>query len=103
MLKNHIQLKCLLSTLCIVLFTGCASTSKTSNNDPHEPINRKIYAFNDTLDKKFIEPVAEKYEQGAALACHCREVGAKESAIESLIRRKRSRGRSRQTSKQKPP
>jgi phospholipid-binding lipoprotein MlaA len=61
MLKNHIQLKCLLSTLCIALFTGCASTSKTSNNDPHESMNRKIYSFNDTLDKKFIEPIAEKY------------------------------------------
>ncbi len=61
MLKKRTHLKYVLSMLCIMLFTGCASTSKTANNDPHESLNRKFYAFNDTLDKKFIEPIAKKY------------------------------------------
>ncbi len=61
MLVNDRWIKGLLSGIFILLITGCASTSTTSNGDPHESMNRKIYAFNDTLDKKFVEPVAKKY------------------------------------------
>lgn len=61
MLVNDRWIKGLLSGVFILLMTGCASTSTTSNGDPHESMNRKIYAFNDTLDKKFVEPVAKKY------------------------------------------
>jgi len=34
---------------------------KTRNIDPWEPVNRKIYGFNDTLDRWLIRPVAEGY------------------------------------------
>ena len=59
-LKNG-RVKGLLGGLCLLLMAGCASTSSTTNGDPHESMNRKIYAFNDKLDKSFVEPVAKKY------------------------------------------
>ncbi len=46
--------------LVLILMSGCA-TNVANNNDPSEKINRKVYAFNDTLDKKFVEPVAKGY------------------------------------------
>ena len=42
-----------------VLLNGCGTTSK--NSDPFEKTNRKFYAFNDAIDKKFVQPVAETY------------------------------------------
>ena len=52
------------STIILILTVvigGCSSTRTTENDDPHESINRKMYNFNDTLDKSFVEPVAESY------------------------------------------
>ena len=45
----------------LVLLGGCASTSTNGNGDPHESLNRKFYAFNDTLDRNILEPVARTY------------------------------------------
>ena len=42
-----------------VLLNGCGTTSK--NSDPFEKTNRKFYAFNDAIDKNFVQPVAETY------------------------------------------
>jgi ABC-type transporter lipoprotein component MlaA len=39
--------------------TGCASTG--NSHDPLEPINRKVFAFNDTLDTVALQPVAKAY------------------------------------------
>lgn len=49
--------------VCLAVFTlaGCASTDSADAGDPHESLNRKFYAFNDTLDKKILEPVAKSY------------------------------------------
>ena len=47
----------------LVLLSGCASTATTDAGDPHESLNRKFYAFNDTIDKNVLEPVAKKYVQ----------------------------------------
>ena len=42
--------------------TGCASIpGEPDPNDPWEPFNRSMYAFNDTIDKAIIAPVAEVY------------------------------------------
>ena len=54
----------LAATLVLLALAGCASTDATKNNgDPYENVNRKVYSFNDTLDKNFVEPVAKKYAQ----------------------------------------
>jgi len=46
----------------LLLTAGCASNPQTNNNgDPHEALNRKVYQFNDTIDKAVMEPVAKQY------------------------------------------
>lgn len=49
-----------------ILLAGCASTSTTEDsataeNDPLEPINRGIFAFNQVADKAVLKPVAKGY------------------------------------------
>lgn len=44
-----------------LLVSGCASNQKTSPGDPFEPTNRKIYNFNDAIDRNFFQPVARGY------------------------------------------
>jgi phospholipid-binding lipoprotein MlaA len=54
----------LAATLVLLALAGCASSDATKDSgDPYENVNRKVYSFNDTLDKKFVEPVAKKYAQ----------------------------------------
>ncbi len=48
--------------LLCALVAGCASTSQTSDDDPLEPINREVFAFNHTLDKKAALPAATYYK-----------------------------------------
>ena len=47
----------------VLLSSGCASTPKEENNvnDPYEGVNRKIYKFNDALDRAILKPVADTY------------------------------------------
>jgi len=42
---------------------GCASTQPLSNDpsDPWEGFNRRVYSFNDALDRAFLVPVASSY------------------------------------------
>lgn len=51
--------------LTTLLLTGCGSmhhlSSYTKAKDPLEPFNRGVYAFNDTLDRAVVKPVAEGY------------------------------------------
>lgn len=52
------------SCLCLFLM-ACASTSPGDPdqfNDPWESTNRKIYAFNEGVDRHFVEPAARVYE-----------------------------------------
>jgi phospholipid-binding lipoprotein MlaA len=39
-----------------------AAENSDNNPDPWEPVNRKIFAFNDFLDRYFLKPVAKGYE-----------------------------------------
>ena len=39
--------------------TGCASVQ---NPDPLEPLNRKVFGFNDAVDTALIVPVAKGYD-----------------------------------------
>ncbi len=47
--------------MALSFLTGCSSTATTDSGDPHEALNRKFYAFNDTLDRNILEPVARTY------------------------------------------
>ena len=46
----------------VVLSSGCAGTPKEQNEgDPFEGANRKIYKFNDALDRTIVKPIADTY------------------------------------------
>jgi phospholipid-binding lipoprotein MlaA len=50
--------------LASLLLTGCSSISisaYTQQKDPFESFNRGVYAFNDTLDRAILKPVAQGY------------------------------------------
>lgn len=56
----------LLLVICLPLFAGCATTPRTTTDtsdriDPFEPVNRKVYSFNDGMDRYFLKPVATVY------------------------------------------
>lgn len=44
-----------------IVVTGCATSSNPQ--DPLEPINRKVFTFNDTVDRIAVRPVAETYQK----------------------------------------
>lgn len=52
-----------LVVLCaLASLSGCASTPAAyDEGDPWEPFNRAMYAFNDDLDKKLLQPIARGY------------------------------------------
>ena len=56
-------MRSLLAALALVLLAGCATTA--GNSDPWEPVNRKVYAFNDAVDKAVLKPVATGYKKVA--------------------------------------
>lgn len=55
-------MKTLLAT-CLLLTTGCATYSGPPHaQDPWESYNRNMYAFNKTVDRAVLRPVAETYQ-----------------------------------------
>lgn len=52
----------LLFSLLLPASPWAQEVERTSDVDPWEPVNRKIYAFNDTLDRWLLRPVAEGYK-----------------------------------------
>jgi Surface lipoprotein len=48
--------------LALISLAGCA-IAKPRTDDPLEKVNRKVYAFNDSLDKAIIRPVAVGYRK----------------------------------------
>jgi phospholipid-binding lipoprotein MlaA len=55
---------CLALLVCIGLTTtGCAHNPQMKNSsDPWEPLNRKVYVFNEGFDRYFMKPVAKGYK-----------------------------------------
>ena len=47
--------------LLLGLVGGCASTPNGDPGDPYESTNRKIYNFNDSLDRNIMQPIARGY------------------------------------------
>ncbi|WP_227369674.1 VacJ family lipoprotein [Halomonas sp. M20] len=61
-MKNHSKL--LTGLVMGALLTGCASQGAQQEKpvDPWEGFNRKVFAFNDTLDRYALKPVAKGYD-----------------------------------------
>lgn len=51
--------------LCLLLGTGCASVPEDQRveHDPWEGMNRKLYRFNEVVDKVTLKPVAKAYRK----------------------------------------
>jgi len=49
--------------LAILLLAGCATTGEGNPRDPWEGFNRKSYAFNDAVDRRFLKHLAEGYQE----------------------------------------
>jgi phospholipid-binding lipoprotein MlaA len=49
-------------TTLLLLAAGCAPRATRNPQDPLEPLNRKIFAFNDKVDVYFVEPVARGWD-----------------------------------------
>ena len=54
-------LRLCLAALLLAL-VGCASTSGGNPLDPFETTNRKIDAFNESVDQAVLKPVAKSYQ-----------------------------------------
>jgi phospholipid-binding lipoprotein MlaA len=53
----------LLALAALLLASGCATTSGTSDpKDPWEGFNRASYGFNDAVDKAVLKPIAQGYK-----------------------------------------
>ena len=52
-----------LAIVCLsaLFLGGCASNQQASPGDPYESTNRKIYNFNDSIDRNFFQPLARGY------------------------------------------
>ena len=64
-LRPHIRLISILLMAAITLLSqGCASLNEDGEvNDPIEPVNRSIYAFNEEFDRIILKPVAKGYQK----------------------------------------
>jgi phospholipid-binding lipoprotein MlaA len=57
---KHVRIA--LALVLLSLLGGCASMqSGASPHDPYEPINRKVFAFNEFVDTMFLKPGARAY------------------------------------------
>ena len=66
--RNHFILNAKSILLILLLATtGCATTSKLSGDfnpdDPYEESNRKVFEFNNKIDKLFLRPVTDFYDK----------------------------------------
>ena len=48
--------------LATLQLAGCASAPQHNPEDPLEPFNRSMFAFNEGLDKAIAKPVAQGYQ-----------------------------------------
>jgi len=60
---NHQRPLTTFSLLALLFFSGCATVQ--NNHDPIEGVNRSTEAFNNTLDKIVLKPLAEGYMSGS--------------------------------------
>ena len=53
---------CLIACLVLAAVCGCATIAPPRTDDPYESFNRRMYAFNDTVDRVAIRPAAVAYK-----------------------------------------
>jgi phospholipid-binding lipoprotein MlaA len=68
-----------------VMLTGCATVSQENNFDPWEGMNRKVFAFNMTLDRYAIKPAARAYRWAIPAYIRARIRGIVTNLSEPLI------------------
>ncbi len=59
--KLNRRMRFLVIFFATVLVSGCASVPNANPKDPFEAYNRKIFKFNESLDKNILKPVAQGY------------------------------------------
>ena len=54
-----------IAVLCLasLLLSACAAHAPVNPKDPLEPLNRRVYQFNDAVDRAVIKPVATAYRK----------------------------------------
>lgn len=52
-----------LALMCAMSFSAYAESDDFQSQDPWQGINRKVFAFNDTLDRYVLKPAAQGYEK----------------------------------------
>lgn len=62
--RKRVPLSRLTAVLTVVALSGCAGTAVQDRNpeDPWEGFNRKVFAFNEVLDRYALKPVAQGYD-----------------------------------------
>ncbi len=66
--RNHfISIVRSILLILLLVITGCATTSNLSGDfnpdDPYEKSNRKVFEFNNKIDKLFLRPVTDFYDK----------------------------------------
>lgn len=57
------QLMLAIFALVMVALAGCASGPRSDPRDPWEPLNRKVWDFNEAVDDAILKPVASTYKE----------------------------------------
>ena len=60
-MPEYTRRRAALLALAATLVTGCAANQTVPEDDPWEPLNRGIYAFNDGMDRILLKPLAKGY------------------------------------------
>lgn len=58
----QVSKKVFLTVASVVLLAACSTAPEKQYQDPYENVNRKIYQFNEHLDRFILKPVAQGYK-----------------------------------------
>lgn len=61
--RSRALVRLALALTTAALLAGCAHVQHPSPSDPWESYNRSMYAFNDTVDRAVLKPIATGYEK----------------------------------------
>lgn len=61
MLAPAAALRSVAGCCLMLLLSACATTAEHAPGDPYEAANRKVYAFNDVVDRATLKPAARAY------------------------------------------
>ncbi len=61
MSANDPRARCLIGAVVLILAAALSGCAHNNPRDPLEPFNRRVYIFNDTVDKMVLKPIATGY------------------------------------------